>query len=104
MKLLKPVGWLREWVRRLGSRPNRHVRKTLRTQLSVMELEDRTVPTTFTMTSPTSAGALPSGVTEVGGMVIDIIGLNGVRVVTEIAAAADGSATYNLDQVFPGPR
>lgn len=53
-------------------------------------LEDRLVPSTFTMTSPTSAGALPTGlngVTEVGGVVLDIIGSNGTRVVTQLAAS-----------------
>lgn len=43
--------------------------------------------TTFTTTSPTSAGALPAGVTEIGGIVFDGIGLNGNRLVTQLAAS-----------------
>ncbi|HTN74634.1 MAG TPA: hypothetical protein VL096_05285 [Pirellulaceae bacterium] len=42
----------------------------------------------FTMLSPTPAGALPSGVTEVGGIVIDIVGTNGARVVTQLSATS----------------
>ena len=43
--------------------------------------------TTFTRTSPTG-GALPSGVTEVGGVVLDFRGLNGARVVTQAPASS----------------
>ncbi len=42
--------------------------------------------TAFTMKSPTPGGDLPSGVTAVGGIVLDLIGLNGVRVVVQLAA------------------
>jgi hypothetical protein len=42
---------------------------------------------TFTMDSPTTGGTLPSGVTEIGGLVFDFIGLNGTRVVSQIAAS-----------------
>lgn len=48
--------------------------------------------TAFTMKSPTSGGDLPSGVTAVGGIVLDLIGLNGVRVVVQLSA----------DQLFEG--
>jgi hypothetical protein len=41
--------------------------------------------TVFTTTSPT--GALPAGVTQVGGIVLDLVGLNGTRVVTQAAAS-----------------
>ncbi|MBX9700627.1 MAG: PEP-CTERM sorting domain-containing protein [Acetobacteraceae bacterium] len=44
--------------------------------------------TPFTTTSPTSQGALPAGVTEIGGVVVDLIGLNGVRVVAQAAASS----------------
>jgi len=44
--------------------------------------------TTFTRTSPTSEGLVPAGVTEVGGLVTDIVGLNGARVVAQIAASS----------------
>jgi hypothetical protein len=44
--------------------------------------------TTFTMTSPTSEGLLPTGVTEVGGLVLDLVGTNGTRVVSQLAASS----------------
>ena len=44
--------------------------------------------TSFTMTSPTSAGLLPSGVTEVGGIVFDLVGTNGIRIVSQLAASS----------------
>ncbi|WP_152046474.1 calcium-binding protein [Aureimonas psammosilenae] len=44
--------------------------------------------TTFTTTSPTSKGALPTGVTEIGGLVLDLVGLNGVRIVSQISASS----------------
>ncbi len=47
--------------------------------------------TTMTMTSLTSKGALPSGVTEVGGMVLDLVGANGTRVTSQLSA----SSLYN---------
>ncbi|TXM66229.1 tandem-95 repeat protein [Methylobacterium sp. WL12] len=37
--------------------------------------------------SPTSAGQLPAGVTPIGGLVLDLIGVNGVRVVSQVSAA-----------------
>lgn len=40
----------------------------------------------FTTASPTG-GALPSGVTEIGGIVLDLTGANGVRVVSQLAAS-----------------
>jgi hypothetical protein len=40
----------------------------------------------FTTLSPTSAGNLPSGVTIVGGVVLDMIGKSGARVVSELSA------------------
>ncbi|MCU0892192.1 MAG: hypothetical protein MUE77_10710 [Sandarakinorhabdus sp.] len=43
--------------------------------------------TSFTRTSP-SGGALPGGVTEVGGIVLDLKGANGVRVVSQLAASS----------------
>jgi hypothetical protein len=42
---------------------------------------------TFTNTSPTSQGLLPGAVSTVGGVVVDLIGLNGARVVTQTAAS-----------------
>ena len=43
--------------------------------------------TSFTTQSPTSAGALPAGVTEIGGIVLDMVGANGVRIVAQLAAS-----------------
>ena len=43
--------------------------------------------TTFTMTSPTSYGLVPSGVSEIGGIVVDMVGTNGNRVVAQRAAS-----------------
>lgn len=42
--------------------------------------------TPFTRTSP--GGALPAGVTEIGGLVLDLTGSNGVRVVSQLAASS----------------
>ena len=48
--------------------------------------------TTFTLTSPTG-GALPSGVTAVGGIVIDLQGLGGSRVISQVAASSEYTGT-----------
>jgi hypothetical protein len=50
-------------------------------------LEDRLVLTPFTVTSLTARGLLPAGVTPVGGIVLDLIGVNGRRVVSQLPAA-----------------
>lgn len=42
--------------------------------------------TDFTMTSP-AGGELPSGITAVGGIVVDIIGANGTRIVAQLSSA-----------------
>ena len=39
----------------------------------------------FTTTSPN--GALPSGVTPVGGIVLDLVGTNGTRIISQVAAS-----------------
>lgn len=44
--------------------------------------------TTLTTTSPTSGGEVPAGVTEIGGIVLDMIGLNGARVVSQLSAGS----------------
>lgn len=44
--------------------------------------------TTFTTTSPTTKGALPTGVTQVGGVVLDLVGLNGARIVSQLSAGS----------------
>jgi hypothetical protein len=40
------------------------------------------------LTSPTSGGVLPSGVSVVGGIVADFIGLNGARLVSQLSASS----------------
>jgi hypothetical protein len=40
------------------------------------------------VTSPTIRGPLPAGVTPVGGIVLDLIGVNGRRVVSQVAASS----------------
>jgi hypothetical protein len=52
---------------------------------------------TFTRTSPTSAGLLPGAVSEIGGVVLDLVGTNGSRVVTQTAASTlfEGFASGN---------
>jgi hypothetical protein len=42
--------------------------------------------TGFTLTSPTSGGALGNGFTPVGGIVLDLIGQNNTRVTSQLAA------------------
>lgn len=44
--------------------------------------------TVFTSTSPTSKGALPLGVTSIGGIVLDGVGLNGARLVSQLSATS----------------
>lgn len=44
--------------------------------------------TPFTFTSPTG-GVLPAGVSEVGGIVVDLTGANGTRVVSQVAASTE---------------
>lgn len=47
-----------------------------------------TAATVATLDSPTSKGELPSGVSVIGGVVLDLIGLNGTRVVSQTAASS----------------
>jgi hypothetical protein len=61
----------------------------------VEALEDRTVPTAFTMLSPTTGGELPPGVTAIGGVVLDLIGVNGARVVSELPASTLFRGTFD---------
>ncbi|HET6576066.1 MAG TPA: hypothetical protein VFG68_20865, partial [Fimbriiglobus sp.] len=96
--MFSPKKWVRRWQD--SRRPHRTpvTRSAVRRpSLTLTPLEDRTVPTTFTFTSPTSGGALPSGVTEVGGIVLDIVGANGARVVSQLAASSlhQGFAAVN---------
>src|SRR5262249_59714855 len=61
----------------------------------VEPLEDRITPTAFTMTSPTSKGELPAGVTAAGGIVLDLVGVNGRRVVSELPASSLFRGTFD---------
>ena len=54
------------------------------------------------MTSPTTGGALPDGVTAVGGIVLDLVGLNGVRVVVQISADSLFSGVFSPADGNPG--
>jgi hypothetical protein len=67
-------------------------------------LECRTVPTTFTMTSPTSLGLLPSDVTPVGGIVLDLVGRNGARIVSQLPASSlfEGSFDQGTPTAYRG--
>src|SRR5262245_30769774 len=62
---------------------------------TVEALEDRITPTAFTMTSPTSKGELPAGVTAAGGIVLDLVGVNGRRVVSELPASSLFRGTFD---------
>src|SRR5262245_47361600 len=66
--------------------PRRH-RVVVLARPGLERLEDRLVLTQFTMTSPTARGLLPAGVTPVGGIVLDLIGVNGRRIVSELPAS-----------------
>jgi hypothetical protein len=57
--------------------------------------------TSFTRTSPTG-GLLPGAVTEVGGLVFDLKGLNGVRVVTQLAASSLYTGFANANPLLFG--
>jgi hypothetical protein len=66
--------------------PSRH-RPVAFARPGLEPLEDRLVLTPFTVTSPTARGLLPAGVTPVGGIILDLIGVNGRRVVSQLPAA-----------------
>ena len=55
--------------------------------VSGMLFSSTTWATLFTTTSPTSGGTLAGGFTEVGGVVVDMIGTNGNRVTSQVAAS-----------------
>jgi hypothetical protein len=101
--------WLRDLRAILtGARKARTIRRRpdprrlFARRLTVDRLEDRTVPTTFTRTSPTSGGLLPTGVTEVGGIVLDMIGTNGARIVSQLSAGSLWSGYFTDTHAFGG--
>jgi hypothetical protein len=53
----------------------------------------------FTLLSPTTEGNVVAGITEVGGIVIDLVGTNGTRVMSQISAGSlfDGSTSGTSD-------
>jgi hypothetical protein len=53
--------------------------------------------TLLTTTSLTSQGAVPGGVTEIGGIVVDLIGTNGTRVVSQLAASSLHVGYFNVN-------
>ncbi len=57
--------------------------------------------TPFTKTSPTG-GALPAGATEVGGIVLDLKGANGNRLVSQLSAASLYEGFANADPLIIG--
>jgi hypothetical protein len=63
-----------------------HISRMIAASVMAVGLASGALATPFTTTSPTG-GALPSGVTKVGGIVVDLKGLNGVRVVSQAAAS-----------------
>ncbi len=60
-------------------------------------LADSAKATQFTFTSPTSGGNVPTGVTEVGGIVLDLIGQNDARVISQLAASETFVGFYNTN-------
>lgn len=56
--------------------------------------------TLLTTTSLTSKGAVPSGVTEIGGIVVDLVGSNGTRVVSQLSASSLYQGYFGVN---PGP-
>lgn len=54
--------------------------------LTALLLATPALATPGTVTSPTG-GALPAGVTQIGGVVVDLKGANGTRVVSQLAAS-----------------
>jgi VCBS repeat-containing protein len=55
----------------------------------------------YTTTSPTTGGTLPAGITAVGGVVLDLIGINGARVTSQLSAGSlfsgfAGTATFTI--------
>jgi hypothetical protein len=61
---------------------------SLVTATAIIGVATSSQASTFTRTSPTSSGLLPTAVSEVGGIVVDIIGVNGTRIVTQTAASS----------------
>lgn len=62
--------------------------KLLVLSVSLFAALPQTQASSFTLESPTSAGTLPAGVTEIGGIVSDLVGLNGTRVVSQLSASS----------------
>lgn len=58
----------------------------LTVSLATIGLSSAVQAASFTLDSPTSAGTLPSGVSPIGGIVSDFVGLNGNRVVSQLSA------------------
>jgi hypothetical protein len=50
---------------------------------------------TFTLASPSSQGSVPSGISSVGGIVLDLVGQNNTRVTSQLAASQLFTGFYN---------
>jgi VPDSG-CTERM motif len=63
------------------------MKRLIQTSLALLALTSA-YATPFTETSPTSEGGVPTGVTAIGGIVLDIVGLNGARLVAQQSAGS----------------
>lgn len=75
---------------------------TLGQRIERIEFDDGTVwniadglPEQDLLPSPTGLGALPDTVSPIGGIVLDLVGLNGARIVSQLAASALFDGTSN---------
>jgi len=62
--------------------------KKILTSLLALAVASAAYATPFTETSPTAGGALPVGVTKVGGIVFDARGVNGSGLVAQLSASS----------------
>ncbi len=72
----------------VSRRPARRQALPSRTFLPRVEpVEERVLLSSLTLQSPTSKGTLPEQVTPIGGLVLDLVGQNGRRVVSQVPAS-----------------
>ncbi len=67
--------------------------------ITLIGLSSLAQATPFTSTSSTSKGVVPGTVSTVGGVVFDLVGLNGTRVISQLAASSLFMGFY--DDGFP---
>jgi hypothetical protein len=63
--------------------------------LATLQAAGSAQATTLTLTSPTTKGAVPTGISPVGGIVLDLIGLNDTRVTSQLKASELYIGYYN---------